>query len=296
MNLSNNKHEQERKCKSGGPIPTLKLCRNRQKARNQERNHQKQDDQSDPICKYNKNTRVEPHIFNFDHVFDGPTKQSEVYDVVAKPVLENVFQGWNGTIFAYGQTSSGKTFTMQGAMTNEKLKGIIPRIVDGVFEYIDNSPDHIEFIIKVSMLEIYMESLTDLLNINGAKAIKIRETPTKGIFIENLVEPCVGDESEVMEFLAIGNSNRKIGRTDMNAVSSRSHLVTILNIQQQDTEDGSVKKGKLYLVDLAGSEKVGKTGVKGLLLEQAKLINKSLLCLGNVISALTEGSKHIPYR
>ena len=110
---------------------------------------------------------------------------------------------------------------MQGAMTNEKLKGIIPRIVDGVFEYIDNSPDHIEFIIKVSMLEIYMESLTDLLNINGAKPVRIRETPTKGVFIENLVEPCVGDESEVMEFLAVGNSNRKIGRTNMNAVSSR---------------------------------------------------------------------------
>lgn len=106
-------------------------------------------------------------------------------------------------------------------MTNEKLKGIIPRIVDGVFEYIDNSPDHIEFIIKVSMLEIYMENLTDLLNINGTKGVKIRETPTKGIFIENMVEPCVGDETEVMELLSVGNQNRKIGRTDMNAVSSR---------------------------------------------------------------------------
>ena len=106
-------------------------------------------------------------------------------------------------------------------MTNEKLKGIIPRIVDGVFEYIDNSPDHIEFIIKVSMIEVYMESLTDLLNINGTKSVKIRETPTKGIFIENMVEPCVGEESEVMELFSMGNQNRKIGRTDMNAVSSR---------------------------------------------------------------------------
>ena len=141
--------------------------------------------------------------------------------MVAKPVLENIFQGWNGTIFAYGQTSSGKTFTMQGAMTNDKLKGIIPRIVDGVFDFIDNSADHIEFIIKVSMLEIYKEGLTDLLNINGTKSVKIRETPTKGIFIENMVEPCVGDETEVMELFSHGNQNRKIGRTDMNAVSSR---------------------------------------------------------------------------
>lgn len=147
-----------------------------------------------------------------------------MYDVVAKPVLENIFQGWNGTIFAYGQTSSGKTFTMQGAMTNPKLKGIIPRIVDGVFDFIDNSPDHIEFIIKVSMLEIYKEGLTDLLNINATKGVKIRETPTKGIFIENMVEPCVGDEQEVMEYLDHGNQNRKIGRTNMNAVSSRYKL------------------------------------------------------------------------
>lgn len=219
-----------------------------------------------------------------------------MYDIVAKPVLNNVFNGWNGTIFAYGQTSSGKTFTMQGLLTNDKLKGIIPRIVDGIFEYIDDAAEHIEFVIKVSMLEIYMENLTDLLNINGSKAIKIRETPTKGVFIENLLEFCVGSEGEVMEIITTGNSNRRVGRTDMNAVSSRSHLVTIVNIQQQDSGDGSIKKGKLYLVDLAGSEKVGKTGAKGLLLEQAKLINKSLLCLGNVISALTESKPHIPYR
>ena len=239
---------------------------------------------------------MEPKIFNFDYIFDGKTKQSDVYKVVAKPVLNNVFNGWNGTIFAYGQTSSGKTFTMQGALTDQKLKGIIPRIVDGIFERIDNEVENFEFLIKISMVEIYMEKITDLLNINGTKPVKIRETPSKGVYLENLLELCVADESEVMEIIANGNQNRKVGRTDMNAVSSRSHLVTILNIQQDDLNDSSVKKGKLYLVDLAGSEKVGKTGAKGLLLEQAMMINKSLLCLGNVINALTDGKPHIPYR
>lgn len=185
---------------------------------------------------------------------------------------------------------------MQGALNNKRFKGIIPRIVDGVFDKIEEAPDNIEFVIKVSMIEIYMEGLTDLLNINSTKAIKIRETKDDGIYIENMVEYCVGDENEVMDIFTNGNQNRKIGRTDMNAVSSRSHLVTILKIEQHDSEDGSIKRGTLYLVDLAGSEKVSKTGATGLMFEQAKLINKSLLCLGNVINALTEGNSHIPYR
>lgn len=216
-----NLDDQERQRQSSGQISTAEHEREKNGTHHQQAHYQEQSDRNSQWGRTNKQTRGDPLTFNFDYIFDGNTKQSEVYKIVAKPVLENVFQGWNGTIFAYGQTSSGKTYTMQGALTNEKLKGIIPRIVDGIFAHIDDAPENIEFIIKVSMLEIYMEGLTDLLNINGTKSVKIRETPTKGIYIENMLEYCVGDEDEVMDILTSGNQNRKIGRTDMNEVSSR---------------------------------------------------------------------------
>lgn len=113
---------------------------------------------------------------------------------------------------------------------NDKLKGIIPRMISGIFDYISNAVHEIEFIVKISMLEIYMEEARDLLNPNSDTKLKIRESPTEGIFIENLVEKCVEEELEVEQILSIGNNNRKIGRTNMNEVSSRSHALTVMSI------------------------------------------------------------------
>lgn len=243
-----------------------------------------------------KNTRDIDHKYNFDYIFDMDTEQKHVFNIVAKPVIEGVFDGWNGSILTYGQTSSGKTFTMQGSMVKKKLKGIVPRLVNSLFQFIYDSPEHLEFIVKISMLEIYLEEVKDLLNPNSQKKIRIRNSPTTGITLENLGVVCVGDELEVENVMSRGLNTRTIGRTNMNEVSSRSHLITLIQITQTDTIENNIKKGKLYLVDLAGSEKVGKTGAKGQRLEEAKLINKSLFTLGMVINALTSNAPFIPYR
>lgn len=179
---------------------------------------------------------------------------------------------------------------------NERLKGIVPRIVQAIFEHIEESPEHIEFMVKVSLVEVYMEELRDLLNPNSKKKVTIRESPSQGIYIDNLSEACVADALEIETVIASGNNSRKIGRTNMNAVSSRSHMVTLINISQTNTLENNVIKGRLYLVDLAGSERIAKTGATGETLNEGKLINLSLLTLGNVINALTEGSPFVPYR
>ena len=179
---------------------------------------------------------------------------------------------------------------------NEKLRGITPRIITSIFDTINNTEGHIMFMVKISMIEVYMEDLRDLLNPNGSAKLAIREHPTDGVYIDEAVEKSVIEALEVETVLAAGNANRKVGRTNMNEVSSRSHSMTIFTIQQNNTNDHRVLKGKMYLVDLAGSEKMEKTGATGERLEEAKLINKGLLNLGSVINALTEGQSHIPYR
>ena len=204
--------------------------------------------------------------------------------------------GFNGTIFAYGQTSSGKTHTMTGIIDNPEQRGVIPRMVQYIFERIGESPQEIEFSVKVSMIEIYMEKIRDLLN-PAKNNLKVHEDKQKGIYIADATETYVSDETEVYDIMKCGNDNRSIGFTDMNAQSSRSHSCFIITINQNNTVDFSSKTGKLYLVDLAGSEKISKTGAAGQTLEEAKTINKSLSTLGLVINNLTDGkSSHIPYR
>jgi kinesin family protein 5 len=207
-------------------------------------------------------------------------------------------EGFNGTVLAYGQTSSGKTYTMLGGPNIEDpvSQGIIPRMVKTVFEKIENASEDIEFTVKISMIEIYMEKLKDLLDPTKSN-LKVHEDKVKGIYISDVTESYVSEESEVYETMRAGNENRAIGVTDMNKQSSRSHSIFILTVSQRNNSDFSTKTGKLYLVDLAGSEKVGKTGAKGQTLDEAKTINKSLTALGLVINALTDGkSAHIPYR
>ena len=189
--------------------------------------------------------------------------QEEVYEQAARPIIESVLEGFNGTIFAYGQTASGKTHTMTGpSIFDEEDRGIIPRMVNTVFDKIDNASEDIEFTVKVSMVEIYMEKLKDLLDPTKTN-LKIHEEKGKGVFIAEVTENYVADEYEVYSMMKQGNENRAIGVTNMNEQSSRSHSLFIMTIQQNNIHDFSVKTGKLYLVDLAGSEKVGKSGASG---------------------------------
>ena len=236
--------------------------------------------------------------FRLDRIFSGgQTTQDEVYEYVARPTIEDVIRGYNGTIFAYGQTGSGKTFSMFGAdreAGRPDLAGIIPRSCAHIFNYIDRCTDGTEFTVKCSFLEIYKETIRDLLNPQGIN-LKVRETPSRGVWVEDLSEHYVQSQEQVFDLLKLGEKFRQVTATDMNQVSSRSHSLFILILHQQ-APDGSTKSGRLNLADLAGSEKVGKTNAVGNTLEEAKKINQSLSALGNCIAAITKNQKHIPYR
>lgn len=235
--------------------------------------------------------------FSFDRVFGMNTPQNDIFQYSIKPIVDDVVAGYNGTVFAYGQTGSGKTFTMMGAdIDNEELKGIIPRIIEQIFRSIIESPANMEFTVKVSYMEIYMEKIRDLLN-PACDNLPIHEDKTNGVYVKGLLEVYVSSIAEVFEVMRRGGQARVVAYTNMNAESSRSHSIFVVTITQKNLDNGSAKSGRLFLVDLAGSEKVGKTGASGQTLEEAKKINKSLSALGMVINSLTDGkSTHIPYR
>lgn len=234
--------------------------------------------------------------FSFDRIFNPKANQEEVFQVAAKPIIDSVLEGFNGTIFAYGQTSSGKTYTMMGDLESKDNQGIIPRMVKHVFNHIENSPSEYEYTVKLSMMEIYMERIKDLIQTDRVN-LNIREDKNRGNFVEDLSEHYVSSEEEIMELVQIGANNRTTKFTNMNDFSSRSHTILMLLIKSTNIDDMSIKTGKLFLVDLAGSEKIAKTGATGLTLEEAKNINKSLTTLGMVINSLTdEKSSHVPYR
>ncbi|OAD07230.1 hypothetical protein MUCCIDRAFT_188822 [Mucor lusitanicus CBS 277.49] len=235
--------------------------------------------------------------FAFDKVFGMNTPQKDVFEYSIKSIVDDVTAGYNGTVFAYGQTGSGKTFTMMGAdIDDENTKGIIPRIIEQIFTSINDAPSNIEFTVKVSYMEIYMEKVRDLFN-PSSDNLAIHEDKTRGVYVKDLYEIYVANTDEVYQAMKNGSSNRVVAYTNMNAESSRSHSIVVITITQKNLDTGAAKSGKLYLVDLAGSEKVGKTGASGQTLEEAKKINKSLTALGMVINSLTDGkSSHIPYR
>lgn len=240
---------------------------------------------------------INKNEFTFDRVFDVNVSQIDVYNVAAKPIIESVMDGFNGTVFAYGQTGSGKTFTMNGPDIEDlEMQGIVPRMVRTVFNRIENSSENIEFTVKVSMMEIYMEKIRDLLDPTKSN-MQIKVDKNKGIYVHDLTERYIGSDLDVYDIMRIGNDNRKVASTSMNDQSSRSHSIFVMTVHQTNLDDQTCKTGILYLVDLAGSEKVGKTGAKGHTLDEAKGINKSLSTLGKVINSLTDGkSKHVPYR
>eukprot|EP00696_Hemimastix_kukwesjijk_P008621 gnl/Hemi2/20904_TR6928_c0_g1_i1.p1 gnl/Hemi2/20904_TR6928_c0_g1~~gnl/Hemi2/20904_TR6928_c0_g1_i1.p1 ORF type:complete len:959 (-),score=429.06 gnl/Hemi2/20904_TR6928_c0_g1_i1:260-3136(-) len=238
------------------------------------------------------------HNFTFDRVFPCESTQAEVYQYAALNIVQDVLKGYNGTVFAYGQTCSGKTHTMEGPnVDDDQMMGIVPRIVRTIFDGVMDAPEHLEFTIKVSMIEIYMERIRDLLDVSRENLQIHDSDKDKGIWIGDCTEIFVGCAEEVLQVMKLGGQNRKIAATKMNPDSSRSHSIFIISLIQKNTQDGSAVTGKLFLVDLAGSEKVKKTGADGQQLAEAKTINKSLSALGKVINALTDGkSTHVPYR
>ena len=181
-------------------------------------------------------------------------------------------------------------------MEDLEMKGVVPRVVMKIFDHVDQADENLEFVVKVSFLEIYMEKIRDLLD-KTKDNLRVREDPNKGVWVEGCTEVYCSCDEDVMNVLRVGQASRSVAYTNMNAESSRSHSICIITISQKNIKSGSSKSGRFYLVDLAGSEKVNKTGAKGQTLEEAKMINKSLTALGQVINALTDPkTKHIPYR
>ncbi|XP_054480011.1 kinesin heavy chain-like [Anoplopoma fimbria] len=235
-----------------------------------------------------------PYVF--DRVLPPNTSQEQAYDQCAKQIVRDVLGGYNGTIFAYGQTSSGKTHTMEGKLHDHQLMGIIPRIAHDIFDHIYSMDENLEFHIKVSYFEIYMDKIRDLLDVSKTN-LAVHEDKNRVPYVKGCTERFVSSPEEVMDVIDEGKNNRHVAVTNMNEHSSRSHSIFLINIKQENMETEKKLSGKLYLVDLAGSEKVSKTGAEGAVLDEAKNINKSLSALGNVISALAEGTKtHVPYR
>ncbi|XP_051770734.1 kinesin-1 heavy chain isoform X3 [Ctenopharyngodon idella] len=233
--------------------------------------------------------------YMFDRVFQSNTTQEQVYNACAQKIVKDVLEGYNGTIFAYGQTSSGKTHTMEGNLHDSDGMGIIPRIVQDIFNYIYSMDENLEFHIKVSYFEIYLDKIRDLLDVSKTN-LSVHEDKNRVPYVKGCTERFVCSPEEVMDTIDEGKSNRHVAVTNMNEHSSRSHSIFLINVKQENTQTEQKLSGKLFLVDLAGSEKVSKTGAEGAVLDEAKNINKSLSALGNVISALAEGSTYVPYR
>ncbi|CAM9093547.1 unnamed protein product [Chrysoparadoxa australica] len=234
--------------------------------------------------------------YTFDAALPPSATQADVFAETAKPIVADVMQGFNGTIFAYGQTSSGKTHTMEGpSLQDQDLRGVIPRAVSEIFKEISEADVSVAFSVKVSYIEIYMERISDLIDSRNAN-LQVRESPARGIYVAGATEEYVASEKELLDIMEAGKRNRQVAATGMNAGSSRSHSTFIITVQQT-AENESTKTGALYLVDLAGSEMVKKTNATGARLDEAKTINKSLSALGLVINALTDDKiSHVPYR
>lgn len=245
--------------------------------------------------------------FTFDRSFGPDSLQSEVYGSVVAPMIQEVLAGYNCTVFAYGQTGTGKTYTMIGEepetktfVDDDNTSGIIPRALNHLFDELRLS--ELEFSMRVSYLELYNEELCDLLSSDDTTKIRIYDDAAKkgSVIVQGLEEIPVHSKNDVYRLLAKGQDRRKTAATLMNAQSSRSHTVfSILVHIKENGVDGEemLKIGKLNLVDLAGSENISKAGnEKGIRTRETVNINQSLLTLGRVITALVERTPHIPYR
>ncbi|KRT78481.1 Kinesin [Oryctes borbonicus] len=237
-----------------------------------------------------------PKSFKFDYIFPEDCTQVDLYKQIAYPIVEKVFRGYNGTIFAYGQTGTGKTYTMIGKQNDPMGKGILPNTFRHIFDKISSCDNGKSAIITVSYLEIYNEDVRDLLSSNPNAKLELRERLDTGIYVKDLTAFTVKSIQETNELMKKGNSNRFTRSTLMNDISSRSHAIFTMTIEYTNDESKTMI-GKLNLVDLAGSERLSRTHATGDRLKEASNINQSLSVLGIVISALiNEKSTHIPYR
>ncbi|XP_073041385.1 kinesin-like protein KIN-7D, mitochondrial isoform X2 [Primulina eburnea] len=230
--------------------------------------------------------------YGFDRVFGSGASTQEVYEIAARPVVKAAMEGVNGTVFAYGVTSSGKTHTMHG---DQNSPGIIPLAIKDVFSIIQDTPGR-EFLLRVSYLEIYNEVINDLLDPIGQN-LRVRED-AQGTYVEGIKEEVVLSPGHALSFIAAGEEHRHVGSNNFNLFSSRSHTIFTLMIESSvhgDEYDGVIFS-QLNLIDLAGSES-SKSETTGLRRKEGSYINKSLLTLGTVIGKLSEGkSSHVPYR
>ncbi|XP_043443127.1 kinesin-like protein KIF15 isoform X1 [Prionailurus bengalensis] len=251
----------------------------------------------------------EPKTFTFDHVADMHTTQESVFSTVAKGIVESCMSGYNGTIFAYGQTGSGKTFTMMGPSESDhfshNLRGVIPRSFEYLFSLIDREKEKAgagkSFLCKCSFIEIYNEQIYDLLD-SASAGLYLREHIKKGVFVVGAVEQVVTSAAEAYQVLSGGWRNRRVASTSMNRESSRSHAVFTITIEsmEKSNETVNIRTSLLNLVDLAGSERQKDTHAEGMRLKEAGNINRSLSCLGQVITALVDvgngKQRHVCYR
>ncbi|KAL2574309.1 hypothetical protein AAZV13_17G180600 [Glycine max] len=241
--------------------------------------------------------------FEFDQIFSENCATAQVFEARTKDIVEAAVRGFNGTVFAYGQTNSGKTYTMRGTKAEP---GVIPLAVHDLFQIIQQDVDR-EFLLRMSYMEIYNEEINDLLAPEHRK-LQIHENLERGIYVAGLREEIVASPEQILDLMEFGESHRHIGETNMNVYSSRSHTIFRMIIESRDrSEDGgsgsscdAVRVSVLNLVDLAGSERAAKTGAEGVRLKEGSHINKSLMTLGTVIKKLSEGAEsqgsHVPYR
>ena len=257
-----------------------------------------------------KNVDKGTRSFFFDDVFDPSVGQCEVYDGVVKPLVHEVLQGYNCTVFAYGQTGTGKTYTMEGSRSDYECSwqddpkaGIVPRALDQLFEALSERGGT-EHTISVSYMELYNENLYDLLS-PCSDLVKLNiyeDNMNKGkVKVGGLAEVSVAKKDEIFDILRKGSAKRQTAATKLNACSSRSHTIFSVTVRMKDIAnlmDGEeiYRIGKLNLVDLAGSENIGRSGAIEKRATEAGNINKSLLTLGRVITCLVEKQSHIPYR
>ncbi|KAI5055738.1 hypothetical protein GOP47_0029259 [Adiantum capillus-veneris] len=258
-------------------------------------------------------TKLIDRTFTFDKVFGQQAQQKDLYGQAISPIVNEVLEGFNCTIFAYGQTGTGKTYTMEGAARKSKIvgelpaeAGVIPRSVEQIFQTLESQKA--EYSMKVTFLELYNEEITDLLvpediskslDERQRKPLTLMEDGKGGVLVRGLEEEVVYSANEIFNLLERGSSKRRTAETLLNKQSSRSHSIFSIIIHIKEASLGGeelIKCGRLNLVDLAGSENVSRSGSREGRAREAGEINKSLLTLGRVITSLVEHLGHVPYR
>ncbi|KAF5212729.1 Kinesin motor domain family protein [Clavispora lusitaniae] len=260
---------------------------------------------TNPLSKMQKNAfpngkgRIKDYRFVFDRLFDEHATQNEVYESTTKPLLDSILDGFNATVFAYGATGCGKTHTISGTPENP---GVIFLTMKELYERLHTLSDTKIVDVSISFLEIYNETIRDLLNPETShKKLVLREDSSKRIVVSNLSSRSPSSVEEVMEIIMLGNSNRTCSPTEANAASSRSHAVLQINVVSRDRTASLSEEhtfATLSIIDLAGSERAAATKNRGATLNEGANINKSLLALGNCINALCDPRRknHVPYR